>query len=211
MRAVSVPFSPARPSRLKNEPGIFPAAYMRSSTSTVRGRKSVSRRFPAVAVARTIVSPWRTTTAPPACFAIRPVSNEISLPAISTESRVRALLLMVLPSCPPFGRRSLLVFSLEPNTLMLPGQAGYQLGVGDTGQHFAVVQERRRLRDTRPHAGPRVPRHPGRDLLLAPLALESIEIEPECGRVRPQVRIVTAPRIGEQRIVELPEASLARR
>jgi len=36
MRAVRVPFSPARPSRLKNEPGILPAAYMRSSTSTVR-------------------------------------------------------------------------------------------------------------------------------------------------------------------------------
>ena len=46
MRAVSVPFSPARPSRLKNEPGILPAAYMRSSTSTVSGRKSTSRRLP---------------------------------------------------------------------------------------------------------------------------------------------------------------------
>ena len=43
MRAVSVPFSPERPSRLKNEPGIFPAEYMRSSTSTVSGRKSTSR------------------------------------------------------------------------------------------------------------------------------------------------------------------------
>ena len=57
MRAVSVPFSPARPSRLKKLPGILPAAYMRSSTSTVRGRKSTSLRFPAVAVERTIVSP----------------------------------------------------------------------------------------------------------------------------------------------------------
>ena len=37
------PSRPARPSRLKNEPGIFPAAYMRSSTSTVSGRKSTSR------------------------------------------------------------------------------------------------------------------------------------------------------------------------
>ena len=50
MRAVRVPFSPARPSRLKNEPGILPAAYMRSSTSTVSGRKSTSRTLPAVAV-----------------------------------------------------------------------------------------------------------------------------------------------------------------
>ena len=29
-----------RPSRRKNEPGMRPAAYMRSSTSTVRGKKS---------------------------------------------------------------------------------------------------------------------------------------------------------------------------
>ena len=94
MRAVSVAFSPGRPSRLKNEPGIFPVAYMRSSTSTVRGRKSTSRRMPATAVARTIVSPWRTTTAPEACLAILPVSNEISLPAISTETRVTASLLI---------------------------------------------------------------------------------------------------------------------
>ena len=29
-----------RPSRRKNEPGILPAAYIRSSTSTVSGKKS---------------------------------------------------------------------------------------------------------------------------------------------------------------------------
>ena len=87
-RAVSVAFSPARPSRLKNEPGIFPAAYIRSSTSTVRGRKSTSRTFPAVAVQSTTVSPAETTTAPLACLASRPVSNEISVPAISTETWV---------------------------------------------------------------------------------------------------------------------------
>ncbi len=92
MRAVSVAFSPGRPSRLKKEPGILPAAYMRSSTSTVNGRKSTSRSWPATAVARTIVSPWRTTTAPEACLAILPVSKEISLPAISTASRVTVLL-----------------------------------------------------------------------------------------------------------------------
>src|ERR1700729_3163198 len=94
MRAVSVPFSPGRPSRLKNEPGILPDAYIRSSTSTVSGRKSTSRRLPATAVQRTIVSPCLTTTAPDACFAIRPVSNEISLPEISTETRVTASLLI---------------------------------------------------------------------------------------------------------------------
>ena len=84
MRAISVAFSPARPSRLKNEPGILPAAYMRSSTSTVSGRKSTSRRLPAVAVASTRVSPAATRTDPEACLARRPVSKAISVPPIST-------------------------------------------------------------------------------------------------------------------------------
>src|ERR1700745_935349 len=106
MRAVSVAFSPDLPSRRKNEPGILPAAYIRSSTSTVRGRKSTSRRLPTVAVLRTMVSPWRTTTAPEACRAILPVSNEISLPAISTETVVTASLLICAAfPCPPVGRR----------------------------------------------------------------------------------------------------------
>src|ERR1700687_4201500 len=189
MRAVSLPSSPARPSRLKNEPGIFPAAYIRSSTSTVSGRKSVSRGFPAVAVARTIVSPWRTTTAPPACFAIRPVSNEISLPAISTESRGRALLLMLLPSCPPFGRRRLLVFSLEPNTLMLPGQPRDQLGVGGAGKNRAVRDDRWRECNPGPHAGPCLLTHTRCHRIGAPIAFEACEVEIERLRMLPEVGI----------------------
>ena len=55
--------------------GILPAAYMRSSTSTVRGRKSTSRGLPAVAVTRTLVSPASTTTAPLAWRASFPVSR----------------------------------------------------------------------------------------------------------------------------------------
>src|SRR6185312_3220245 len=123
MRAVSVPFSPGRPSRLKNEPGIFPAAYMRSSTSTVSGRKSTSRRLPATAVQRTIVSPWRTTTAPEACFAILPVSNEISLPAISTETVVTASLLIFTAflSRPSVGGPILFFSFSERRELSAPG------------------------------------------------------------------------------------------
>ena len=82
MRAISVAFSPARPSRLKNEPGILPAAYIRSSTSTVSGMKSMSRTLPAVAVDSTRVSPEATRTAPEACLARRPVSKTISVPPI---------------------------------------------------------------------------------------------------------------------------------
>ena len=94
MRAVSVAFSPDLPSRRKNEPGILPAAYIRSSTSTVRGRKSTSRRLPTVAVQRTMVSPAWTTTAPLACFASLPVSKEIWLSPISTETRVTSNMLI---------------------------------------------------------------------------------------------------------------------
>ena len=39
-RQVRIASSDGRPSRRKNEPGIRPAAYMRSSTSTVSGKKS---------------------------------------------------------------------------------------------------------------------------------------------------------------------------
>ncbi len=88
MRAISVAFSPARPSRLKKEPGILPAAYIRSSTSTVSGRKSTSRRLPAVAVESTRVSFAETVTLPEACLASLPVSKVISVPPISTETRV---------------------------------------------------------------------------------------------------------------------------
>src|ERR671914_2519387 len=71
-----------RPSRRKNDPGIFPAAYMRSSTSTVRGKKSIPSRTPreAWAVTRTVVSPTETTTAPSAACASRPVEKVRDLP-----------------------------------------------------------------------------------------------------------------------------------
>jgi hypothetical protein len=80
MRAVRVARSLARPSRLKKPPGILPAAYIRSSTSMVSGKKSAPSRASDLptAVASTIVSPLRTTTAPSACFASLPVSKVIS-------------------------------------------------------------------------------------------------------------------------------------
>ncbi len=77
IRAVRIARSVGRPSRLKKPPGIFPAAYMRSSTSTVSGKKSAPSRasIRPCAVASTIVSPDRTTTAPSACLASLPVSK----------------------------------------------------------------------------------------------------------------------------------------
>ena len=74
--------SPGRPSRRKTPPGIFPAAYMRSSTSTVSGKKSMpSRGFDVTTVLRIVVSPTRTSTAPSAWGASLPVSRVISSPA----------------------------------------------------------------------------------------------------------------------------------
>jgi hypothetical protein len=57
-RAVRMAVSEGRPSRRKNPPGILPAAYIRSSTSTVSGKKSMpSRGLDVVHVPRTWVSP----------------------------------------------------------------------------------------------------------------------------------------------------------
>jgi hypothetical protein len=65
-RQVRTASSVGRPSRRKNEPGILPAAYARSSTSTVKGKKSVPGRTSraALAVVSTVVPPMLATTAP---------------------------------------------------------------------------------------------------------------------------------------------------
>src|SRR4051794_32576989 len=199
MRAVSVPFSPARPSRLKNEPGILPAAYMRSSTSTVSGRKSTSRRFPMVAVLRTMVSPWRTTTAPEACRAILPVSKEISLPAISTDTVVTASLLICAAfPCPPVGRwanSSCVSYSERDHGI----------------EQVAIVRcEPHRWRSRRAAAqrivdvaldalGDRVP---------AAVGLEAVKVDAERLAAGPQVRVLEASLVAVQRVRELPEATL---
>src|SRR5206468_3454001 len=80
-RAVRIAVSDGRPSRRKKPPGILPAAYMRSSTSTVNGKKSMpSRGFDVVHVASTWVSPRVSTHAPCACRASLPTSTDISAP-----------------------------------------------------------------------------------------------------------------------------------
>src|SRR4029077_18710808 len=90
MRAFRVAFSDALPSRLKKPPGILPAAYIFSSMSTVRGKKSVPSRasLRPTAVASTTVAPLRTVTAPWAWRASFPVVKAISSPPISTVTVV---------------------------------------------------------------------------------------------------------------------------
>src|SRR5205085_6568862 len=90
IRAVRIARSVGRPSRLKKPPGILPAAYIRSSTSTVSGKKSAPSRASVrpCAVASTIVSPERMRTAPSACFASLPLSNVISRPPTVADTVV---------------------------------------------------------------------------------------------------------------------------
>ena len=58
-RQVRIASSDGRPSRRKNEPGMRPAAYIRSSTSTVSGKKSNCSLGwrPAVVADSSMVSP----------------------------------------------------------------------------------------------------------------------------------------------------------
>src|SRR5438128_7878937 len=102
MRAVRIARSVGRPSRLKKPPGILPAAYIRSSTSIVSGKKSAPSRGSCrpCAAASTIESPLRTTTAPSACFASLPVSNEISWFPTWTETCAKRSV-AILMNCPP--------------------------------------------------------------------------------------------------------------
>ena len=79
-RQVRIASSDGRPSRRKNEPGMRPIAYIRSSTSTVSGKKSSPSLgcLDADVADRTTVSSSRTTRAEPDAWrARRPVSNLI--------------------------------------------------------------------------------------------------------------------------------------
>ena len=106
-RQVRMAGSPGRPSRRKTPPGIFPAAYMRSSTSTVNGKKSMpSRGFDVTTVLRMVVSPTRTSTAPSAWGASLPVSRVISSPAALMGPATRIASAMgTLPLSPFLGDR----------------------------------------------------------------------------------------------------------
>ena len=79
-RQVRMASSLGRPSRRKNEPGMRPAAYIRSSTSTVSGKKSNCSFgcLPAVVADSTTVSPSWARTEPAAWRASRPVEKVIS-------------------------------------------------------------------------------------------------------------------------------------
>ena len=98
-RQVRIAFSEGRPSRLKNEPGMRPAAYIFSSKSTVRGKKSrcsLGARL-AVEVTSRIVSPRWQTTEPPACPASLPDSSMISTSPILVDAEKVPSFVMAVP------------------------------------------------------------------------------------------------------------------
>ena len=98
-RQVRIACSLGRPSRRKNAPGILPAAYARSSTSTVSGKKSIPSRTPraALAVDSTVVPSIEAMTAPWDWAASLPVSNVIVLSEPDTGADTRMASAMGTP------------------------------------------------------------------------------------------------------------------
>ena len=95
IRAVSVAFSPERPSRRKKEPGILPGGVV--ALLDVDGQRQ-EVDVAEVAHGRGGRAPScrreRTTTAPLAWRASLPVSKEISSPPTSAETRLTSNMLM---------------------------------------------------------------------------------------------------------------------
>src|SRR5918994_6452039 len=89
-RDVRIARSVGRPSRRKKLPGMRPAAYMRSSTSTVRGNKAMPSRIERapLAVTSTWVLPSVATTEPWLWNANLPVSKlrEVSVPDVGPDT-----------------------------------------------------------------------------------------------------------------------------
>ena len=73
-----------------------------------------------------------------------------------------------------------------------------------------LEEERRRRRHARAHAPAEVARAPVRRRRRAPVGVEAREVEPEPLGARPQVRVLEAALVGEQRVVHRPERVLAR-
>ena len=110
-----------------------------------------------VAVQRTIVSPARTTTAPLACRASFPVSNEISLPPTSSRDTANVKHAQcVVPFGSPGWRPLALELSFSVATILehrafgrLPRSETSAQGINLTGaQHPPLGEERRRTNHT---------------------------------------------------------------
>src|SRR3990172_6408318 len=96
--------------------------------------------LPAVAVQRTIVSPERTTTAPPAWRANLPVSKEISSPPTSTETRLTSnKLIYVFPFGRPVGGQSCSELSFSNGDDLTDAAGNAPRGSAQRAQRFRDV------------------------------------------------------------------------
>ena len=132
-RQVRIASSVGRPSRRKNDPGMRPTEYMRSSTSTVSGKKSnwSFGFFDAVVALSSNVPPSReTVTDPAACRASRPVSKvTVRVPCAPLSMTASAVAIWVPDtgaSCSEMdrgnhGRRPVAVFDRGPRGFIPTG------------------------------------------------------------------------------------------
>ena len=156
-----------------------------------------------VAVQRTIVSPWRTTTAPEACLAILPVSNEISLAGdLDRDRRHGVSAHMYCLSWPAFGRRPQSCLSRNPNPVSLASgalRAPAASGLPRATRTASASSSRpprsasRTSRRTR-SATARSRRSASKRSRSRPSASQRV----------PQVRVVDAALVGVERVVERP-------
>ena len=84
-------------------------------------------------------------------------------------------------------------------------------GVGPARVALAVGEQRRRGRHAGAHAAAEVGGDPLLDRLRAPVGVEARDVEPEALGALPQVRVLEAALVGEQRVVHRPERALRRR
>ena len=133
-RHVRMARSVGRPSRRKKLPGMRPAAYIRSSTSTVRGKKSMPSRMlrAPLAVTRTSVLPRRASTEPWLWKASLPVSKVrgVSMPVRDADTTMgSAMWLHSFPADPPPDRAAGPVPSRQPphRSVSITGDGDWQL------------------------------------------------------------------------------------
>ena len=91
-----------------------------------------------------------------------------------------------------------------------PAQPAEQLLAGHAGMGGSVHEQRRRRGNPRADPAAEVPLHPLRRRIRAAVGLEAVEVDAQRLAARPQVRVVEAPLVLVERVVELPEAALAR-
>ncbi len=96
-RLESTSFSEGRPSRFMNPPGKRPPAEKLSLWSTTKGKKFCPGLacLALTAVQSTWVSPIRTTTAPSACLAIRPVSTVSTFPGANSTLLISSFICLL--------------------------------------------------------------------------------------------------------------------